>query len=413
MNLKLFHTIMDHMNEKSWNITRLAKNSNMHLTEISRILNHKQSLSLRNLDAITAGLNLEEGTFYSDYIEECFNENKFMDKRRSMEFLYKCASLGYEDLLQNMFNRVLDERSKQILKKNLNYIFLVAEKLFEEKNVLLALPLYECVIESTPDHHSAQLAKSYYRKYYIVRLTEQGPDAEVLVLRHFHNLPQELQLSTYLWIMATCYIRQNWEKVMCYAKALEKIAKEEEYYGRALLYQGFASLRLGGSLEEVLSIIDRYSKVNRCYAELAIGNRFVVYLEFGYYEYVDRYLNWLEGRDDMFAGLPRILEVYLKLGRIDDVEVLLKQYIHIFEENALSNEPFKQQMHLQLCYTHALYQCAKNKFTEGVHEILDVVISAIELGVAKSYSKAFVMFWKYRDKINSEHERKYLQILGR
>ncbi|UPM55428.1 hypothetical protein [Gottfriedia acidiceleris] len=400
------------MHEKEWNITQLAKNSNIHLTEISRILNHKQSLSLRNLDAITAGLILEEGTFYSDYIEECFNENKYMDKRRSMEFLYKCASLGYEDLLQNFFNRVIDERSKQILKKNLHYIFLVAESLFEEKKELLALPLYECVIESMPDYHSSQLAKSIYRKYFIVRLTEQGLDTEVHLLRHLHNLPREMQLSTYLWIMATCYIRQDWQKVMDYAKILEKLAKEGDYYGRALLYQGFALLRLGGSLEEVLCIIDRYSKVNDYYSDLAVGNRFVAYLEFGHFEYVDAYLNWLEDRDDMLVGLPRILEVYIKLGRVNDVEILLNRNFHLFEEMALSKEPFKQQMYLQFRYSHALYQCTRNKITEGIHEILDVAITAIELGIAKGYKKCLLMYWNYRHKIDSEHERKYLKILG-
>ncbi|PGZ92288.1 MULTISPECIES: helix-turn-helix transcriptional regulator [unclassified Bacillus (in: firmicutes)] len=413
MNLKLFHKIMDHMKERNWNITQLARNSSIHLTEISRILNHKQTLSLRNLDAITSGLNLIEGTLYSDYIEECFNENRILDKRRSMEFLYKCASFGYLDQLTIIFNKVLDESQKAILKKNLNTIFLVAEKLFEENKEWEALPLYECIIESMSDHNSIQLAKSYYRKYRIVRTTKQGREAEVLVLRYLTKLTKEFQLSTYLWIMATCYLRQNWKMVMYYAKTLEKLSNEEDYYGRALLYQGFALLRLGGSLDEVLCIIDRYSKVNEYYGELAEGNRFIAYLEFEQYEYVDEYLDWLEGREDMFVGLPRILEVYVKLGRFEDVELLLNRYFHIFEEMAKSKEPFKQQMYLKFRYAHALYQCARNKVTEGIHEILDVIKTAIELGIAKGYGKCLLMYWYYRHKINSEHELKYLQILSK
>ncbi|PGM57802.1 helix-turn-helix transcriptional regulator [Bacillus sp. AFS053548] len=413
MNLKLFHKMMDYMRERNMNLTQLARNSTIHLTEISRILNHKQTLSLRNLDAITAALNLSEGTLYSDYIEECFNENGILDKRRSMEFLYKCALFGYQDQLKVIFNKVLDESQKAILKKNLNYIFLVAEKLFEENKEREALPLYECIIESMPDHNSTQLAKSYYRKYYVVRTTDQGHDAEVHALRHLTKLTKELQLSTYLWIMATCYLRQNWKKVMYYAQTLEKFAKEGDYYGRALLYQGFALLRLGGSLEEVLSIIDRYSKVNDYYRDLAIGNRFVAYLEFEQYEHVDAYLDWLEVREDLFVGLPRILEVYVKLERIEDVERLLNRYFNIFEEIAESKEPFRQQMHLKFRYSHALYQCARNKITEGIHEILDVAITAIELGVLKEYGKYLLMYWKYRHYINSEHERKYLQILSK
>lgn len=404
---------MDHMKERNMNLTQLARSSSIHLTEISRILNHKQTLSLRNLDGITAALNLNEGTLYLDYIEECFNENGVLDKRRSMEFLYKCGFFGYKDQLTIIFSKVLDESQKVILKKNLNIIFLVAEKLFEEKKVWEALPLYDCIIESLPEHNSIQLAKSYYRKYCIVRITEKGHDAEVHVLRHLTNLTKEFQLSTYLWIMATCYIRQNWKKVMYYAKTLEKYSKGGDYYGRALLYQGFALLRLGGSLEEVLCIIDRYSKVNEYYRDLADGNRFIAYLEFEQYEYVDTYLDWLEDREDIFVGLPKILEVYIKLGRIKDVEFLLNRYVHIFEELAKSKEPFRQQMHLKFRYSHALYQCARNKITEGIHEILDVAITAIELGVSKGYGKCLLMYWNYRHKINSEHERKYIQILSR
>ncbi|WP_142329215.1 helix-turn-helix transcriptional regulator [Bacillus sp. AFS088145] len=409
----MFHKIMDHMKERNMNLTQLARSSSIHLTEISRILNHKQTLSLRNLDAITATFNLKEDGLYSDYVEECFNENGILDKRRSMEFLYKCALLGYKDQLKIIFNKVLDESQKAILKKNLNYIFLVAEKLFEEHKEWEALPLYECIIESMPDHNSIQLAKSYFRKYCIVRTTQQGHEAEVHVLRHLTKLTNELQLSTYLWIMATCYIRQNWKKVLYYAKTLEKYAKEGEHYGRALLYQGFALLRLGGSLEDVLFIIDRYSKVNEYFKDLAVGNRFVAYLEFEQYEHVDAYLDWLEGREDLFVGLPRILEIYVKLGRIKDVEHLLNRYFYIFEEIAESKEPFKQQMHLKFRYSHALYQCARNKITEGIHEILDVAITAIELGVAKGYGKCLMMYWNYRHIINSDHEQKYLQILSR
>ncbi|PEL14218.1 helix-turn-helix transcriptional regulator [Bacillus sp. AFS017336] len=404
---------MDRMQEQSMNLTQLAKNSSIHLTEISRIINHKQALSLRNLDAITTALGLKEDCFYLNYIEECFNENGILDKRRSMEFLYKCAVLGCNEELKMFFNKVLDESAKAILKKNLNIIFLVAEKLFEENNQWQALPLYECIIESMPEHQSLQLAKSYYRKYYIVRLTEKGHEAEVHVLRYLPKLTNELQLSTYLWIMATSYIRQNWKKVMYYAKKIEKLAVDGEFYGRALLYQGFALLRLGGTLEEILCIIDRYSKVNEFYKELAVGNRYVAYLEFEQYEYVDGYLEWLEDRDDKFVGLPKVLEVYAKLGRINDFESLLNRYLHIFEEVALSKEPYRNQIHLKFRYSHALYQCARNKITEGIHEILDVAITAIELRISKEYAKCLMIFWKHRQKINDEHERKYIQILSR
>ncbi|KQL38237.1 hypothetical protein AN960_14930 [Bacillus sp. FJAT-25509] len=72
-------------------------------------------------------------------------------------------------------------------------------------------------------------------------------------------------------------------------------------------------------------------------------------------------------------------------------------YVLFFEKLlAKSKEPFRQEMHLKFRFSHAMYQCARNKITEGIHEILDVAITAIELGVAKGYGKCLMIYWKLR-----------------
>lgn len=70
---------------------------------------------------------------------------------------------------------------------------------------------------------------------------------------------------------------------------------------------------------------------------------------------------------------------------------------------AKSKEPFRQEMHLKFRFSHAMYQCARNKITEGIHEIIDVAITTIELGVAKGYGNCIMIYLKHRHKINSEH----------
>lgn len=77
----------------------LSKKSGLHISEISRILNSKQSLSLHNLDSLTKAFGLDEDTFYLYYIAECFLENGFLNKRRSEPFLYTCAAKGFEEPL--------------------------------------------------------------------------------------------------------------------------------------------------------------------------------------------------------------------------------------------------------------------------------------------------------------------------
>ncbi|PFM81724.1 hypothetical protein COJ46_06480 [Bacillus sp. AFS077874] len=96
MNSKLLYKILRHMHENNLNKTMLSKKSGLHISEISRILNSKQSLSLHNLDSLTKAFGLDEDTFYLYYIAECFLENGFLNKRRSEPFLYTCAAKGFE-----------------------------------------------------------------------------------------------------------------------------------------------------------------------------------------------------------------------------------------------------------------------------------------------------------------------------
>ncbi|MFK9093815.1 helix-turn-helix domain-containing protein [Bacillus salipaludis] len=199
MNANFFEKIYQCMKEKKLRRTDLAKISGIHLSEISRILNHKQSLSLHNLDTITHALGLIDGTLYPYYVEECFNVSRNLDKRKSEYFLYKCALMGYEEELHSILNAVMEERSKTVRNKNFVHIFSVAEQLFEEGKEEKALPLYEFIIKNMPDHFSEEAAISYFKRFYIVRLTEEGQYALGHVLEHIAYMPEEHQILSYVW----------------------------------------------------------------------------------------------------------------------------------------------------------------------------------------------------------------------
>lgn len=398
------------MQEKKLSKTDLAKQTGIHLSEISRILNHKQSLSLYNLDIITLTLGLIEGALYPYYVEECFNESRNLDKRKSEQFLYKCAVMGYEGQLFAILDTVVEERSKTIRNKNFIHIFSVAEQLFEEGKEEKALPLYEFIIENMPDHFSQEVAISYFRRFYIVRLTEEGQFALGHVLEHIAYMPEEFQILSYVWITATFYVRREWKKTFYYARKLEKMARKGEPYGRALVYQSLALPRLGGSLEEVLALIDRYAQVNEYYADAAIGNRFCAFLDFNQFEYADEYLKWLEGRDDMFAGLPRVLEAYVQLHRLEDVERLMERFQHIIQDWAASNHPHQQQMYLRFRYAYALYHFASKRFSEGLYEVLDVAYAANQIGIPERLKQCLLIYWEYRDYVTVNHEEMYVKL---
>ncbi|MGM0854736.1 MAG: helix-turn-helix domain-containing protein [Bacillota bacterium] len=410
MNAILFEKIYHRMQEMNLSRTDLALQSSIHLSEISRILNHKQSLSLNNLDSITDVLGLKEGALYPYYVEECFNESRILDKRKCEQFLYKCVVMGYEEQLHFIFDEVLEERSKTIRNKSFVHIFSVAEQLFEKEKEEKSLPLFEFIIENMPDHFSEEVAISYFRRFYIVRYTEEGQYALGHVLEHIAYMPEKFQILSYLWITATFYVRREWKKTLYYAKKLEKVAKEGEHYGRALLYQSLALPCLGSSLEEVLSFINRYEQVNEYYADIAIGNRYCAFLDFNHLEYVDEYLDWLEARDDIFAGLPRVMEAYVQLHRLEDAERLLNKYRHIIQDWAASNEPYQQQKYLHFRYTYASYYFARKRFSEGLYELLDVAYAANKIGISERFSQCLLIYWEYREYATVEHQEMYRKL---
>ncbi|PEK98870.1 hypothetical protein [Bacillus sp. AFS017336] len=410
MNTTLLNSLLHQIKKNNWNNLKLSQVSGVNKTDISRILNNKKPLSLLNLDAFTRAFELPEDTFYSYYIKECFHENGYLSKSRGKDFLYKCAEKQYEEPLQKLLNTILQERSKPILTKNLNFVFSVAESLFLKGTEKQSLPLYEIIIESMPNHFSEQVAISYSRNFYLVKGTKEEQQALALVLKHIPYMPNEFQQLSYLWIAAVYQYREEWGQALHYAKILEKTAKEGTWYAEALLIQSFSLRRLGGTLNEVLELINRSALASDFHANFAVGNRLITYIEFGHLEYVDQFISWSERCDYVYLVIPYMLEGLVKSARLEDARNLLNRFQHIIKE--LPNQPHNYKSYLHFRHAHALYRCARNETNEGLHELLDVANKAFELGNLNRFKKCLQIYWEYRDHTNAEHEKKYLELLN-
>ncbi|PEJ60840.1 hypothetical protein CN692_01765 [Bacillus sp. AFS002410] len=326
--------------------------------------------------------------------------------------MYKCAEKEYEEPLQKLLNTLLQERSKPILTKNLNFVFSVAESLFFNGKEKQSLPLYEIIIESMPNHFSEQVAISYFRKFYLVRGTEEEQQAIALVLKHIPYMPNEFQQLSYVWISAVYHHREQWDKSLHYAKILEKTAKEGTWYAEALVLQAFALRRVNGTLNEVLELIDRSAQASDYHAKHALGNRLITYMEFERLEYLDQFISWYEGSHYIFLGLPYMLEGLLKTARIEDARHLLNRFQHIIKELPNSDQPSRIRSYLHFRHAHALYRCARNELNEGLHELLDVANKALELGNLSRFKKCLQSYWNYKNHITIEHEKKFTQLLS-
>ncbi|PEJ57111.1 hypothetical protein CN692_14570 [Bacillus sp. AFS002410] len=412
MNDFLLYEFNKLMKKNNWNLKQLARKAEIHYSDMSRIFNNKKALSLHYLDAITEAFQLPKGSFYKGYVKLCFNERNLLDKRRSDAFIYECAKDGFESELSFILSVMIEEKSKAVRSKYFQNLFYVAEQLFIEGKQQEALPLYELIIEHMPNSATEEVAISYFRKFYMTRLTSEGSLVLVRIIEYISYMPPKFQELTILWITATYYMLKDWDEVLHYAKRLEKMAKIKDHVGRALMYQAFALTRLGGKLEEVLNLIEKYEKINAYYADIAVGNRFVAQLDFGNLHVVDSYFGWLSNREDFYVGIPRIIESYVKLGRLEDAERFIEKYDEQIREMDNSTDLFKQHLYLDYCYALGLLKCEKNKVNEGLDEILNVALKVKNTEIHERFQKCLLAIWHYRDSLSKELEEKYIRILS-
>ncbi|QKE76015.1 hypothetical protein HPK19_24685 (plasmid) [Arthrobacter citreus] len=412
MNDALFYTFTKLMKHNNWKMKDLSVKSEIHSTELSKLFNYKKVLSLHYLDAITKAFKLPKGAFYNDYVELCFNERNLLDKRRSSAFIYECAKNGFNAELSHILSVINKEKSVAIRKKYLKNVFSIAEKLFLEGNEKEAAPLYEFIIEHMPNSITEEVAISYFRKFYLTRLTSEGNIVLERVLEYIPYMPTKFQEVTILWITATYYSLKQWDEVLIYAKRLEEMAIIKDHLGRALMYQAFALTRLGGSLEEVLSLIDKYEKINDYYADLAVGNRYVALIDFGNINVVDSYYSWICNRDDVHVGIPRIIECYVKLGRLEDAEIFIKKYQDQIAQLSDTSNFHMKHLYMEYRYAVGLLKCKTNKLHEGLDALLNVASEVKNDKIYGDFQKCLLAIWDYRNSLDNELESKYIRALS-
>jgi hypothetical protein len=128
---------------------------------------------------------------------------------------------------------------------------------------------------------------------------------------------------------------------------------------------------------------------------------------------VDEYLSWLENRDDIYAGLPRILESYVRLNRLDEAKGLIDRFKLVIDDLAISKEPWlKEKMYLDFRYANALLHCKCKQFERGLMELLEVAALSNRIGNIERFKKCLLAFWQYRFYATPQHEEKYTQLLS-
>ncbi len=202
------------------NISQLSKQAGLNTGTMSAILHSQRVLSVHQLDRITTVMNLPDGHFYEQYIQECLNEVA-PNWRRIKPFLYRCAELDKLDCIKQTVNLLLD---------NLVYsspLFEVAEDLIAQGKRMAAAILYESVALSEKSQHSERLAYCQY-KLFLTRLgsdQEQNYRAAIQFEPFAERLDEIDQLDALKNLADTYRSLRRWDKVLKISKKLKRLAK--------------------------------------------------------------------------------------------------------------------------------------------------------------------------------------------
>lgn len=197
-----------YITNKGITLQRLAENSNINPGTLSAIMRANRPIAMRQLDNLTAGMGLQNGTLYDLYVNECLIDHN-PNWRRLRPFLYQCAELNKLECIERVTAHIVD---------NLAYVpllFETAEDFFAMKKYSAARILYECVAETERYQHSERLALCQYRLFTMsIGLDQQANlRAAVSFERYVERLSEEDQLDALRQLANVYYALRLWKKV--------------------------------------------------------------------------------------------------------------------------------------------------------------------------------------------------------
>lgn len=210
----------DFIEREGLNLSQLGRKAGLNAGTVSSILKGNRIMAVDQLDRMTKVLNLPEGYYYEQYIQECIVET-VPNWRRIRPFLFRCAELDSLDCIR---------RSVQLLLDNLTYsplLFEVAEEFFTAGKHKAAVILYESVAASERRQHSERLAFCQYRLFTLRMSDNQERNLQAAIqFEPFVDRLDEIDQLDALRDLANTYRSlRRWDKVDEIAEELGTKAK--------------------------------------------------------------------------------------------------------------------------------------------------------------------------------------------
>jgi transcriptional regulator with XRE-family HTH domain len=413
---------------KSQRITlqRLADNSQINAGTLSAILHSNRPIALRQLDRLTEGMGLPEGTLYELYERECLTDHN-PNWRRLSPFLHRCAQLNKLDCITRVTSAILD---------NLAYIpllFETAEYLFQENRYDAARILYECVAESERYQHSERLAVCQFRMFTMAVGSNQQANlrATVRFEDYADKLCEEDQLDALRQLANVHYTLRHWDRV--YDIAIEMGKKAEMLYSsqnnqkskkpfkktaRPIFYYIFYSYLLQGSIhfehheyEQALHYLALYAdtswviehnetdtRYKKRFETFAKANGYLYKIKSGDMSVLPDYVAYMmENKNEWLVALMSIVEAANRNNYdIDNVLQWLDDDLQELGKLSDYDTHLNEFRYIKLYLELANYYFQRNRYEAGIQMVMVCLKNAVKDNNVKSVITCVALFEKYR-----------------
>lgn len=434
-------------------IERYLKQNGITLTEfghiidlnvgtVSGIVTGNRSISVNQLDRITAGMQLPPDYFYDRYIEECIIESA-LNWRKISPFLYRCVELGRLDCIKRVVSLLLDTPIYIPL------LFEMAEDLFQKEFLDAADCLYENVAESERKQHSERLAICQYRLFSLRIGKDQAQNLQTAArFEVFVDRLNEADQLDALKDLANVYRSLSmWDKVYKFSSQMHQLGeiqyhliyhskKEKEFKnklrsGPLFAYIAYAKLMCAhacdakGNHKEALEHIQGYADLSwvkesddeslywkNQFQQWAKINSYVNRIMSGDISALPDYVEHISGEKHIFAELLNVVEVANRYHiDIDHILQRFEPQIAAYREPEHTNSLAEQQVLLEeavrFWYKLAKYNLFKERYLYGFKCLIEALKKSGIINHALLISNCAGLFFRFSEYADPETQAQF------
>ncbi|MEC0180165.1 helix-turn-helix transcriptional regulator [Paenibacillus peoriae] len=436
--------IHTYLKRKGLTMTEFGHIIDLNVGTVSGIVTGNRSISVHQLDSITAGMNLPSDYFYERYIEECIEESPLNWKKIS-PFLYRCIELGRLDCLQRVVILLLD---------NPNYppsLFDVAENVYKDGYNEAAAYLYKKVAESEKQQHSERLATCQYRLFQINVGQDRAVNLQAAIeFAPFVDRLDEIEQLDALKDLANVYRSLSlWDKVYEFASQMGQLGQlqynlvhnskrngtepRKKPSRPMFVYIVYAELLCAnacdakGDHEQALEHIRGYADLSwvkdkdpdtlywkRQYQQWAKINTYVNRLMSGDVSILPDYVEYMAGEKEIFAELLNVIEAANRYNV--DVDHILQRFesqIAAYQEipsTDLYTQQFLPLQHARFWYKMAKYSLNKGRYPYGFNCLINALEKAGTISHVLLIANCVGLFFKFGTHAVAETQAQFQSI---